>query len=58
MASSSSVEIVVHLKNGPCSDHSNDISTQLQELDMQENKPTSENRSYKMRKIEVRDLAS
>lgn len=57
MATSSSVEIVVHLKNGPCSGHSNDVNAQMQVLDMQENKPISEKRSCKTRKIEVSDVA-
>ena len=56
MANSNSVEIVVHLKNDTSSDHSNDVNIQLQDLDLQEEKPISE-KSCKMRKIEVSDVA-
>ena len=56
MANSSSVEIVVHLKNDTSSDHSSDVNIQLQDLDMQEDEPISE-KSCKMRKIEVSDVA-
>ena len=57
MASGSSVEIVVHLKNDTSSDNSSDVNAELQDLDMQENKPTSAERSCKMREIEVSNIA-
>ena len=52
------MEIVVHLKNDTSSDHSSDVNIQLQDLDMQENKPISEKRSCKIRKMKVSDVAS